>query len=588
MSYRYIALLGSERLHQDALSRIEFLLRSQGLSERLSNGAVRLFASKDTPTLTVAGSGVIVGHLFSRSGARISDPRDLPPALTGPGMRKYLLERCWGGYVLIQPSDDNMGVIAMRDPSPSGEMPCIYALGRDDTAFVTSDLTLACDVDLYRKRVDWDFIAHRLIYPHVKTARTGLSGVRELLPGCLLRIHPSGASTEMAWSPWHFVSPSHRYPSARDAEPVIRSAVQSAVSAWADTDASVLLELSGGLDSSIVAACLGKTQAQVVCCTLLAPLPGADERQYASLMAAQLGVALHAEELRFECARFSFTPPERALTPRVGPLQYAVNDAMEAAADRHGVASFFSGGGGDTVFGYLRTAAPAADAFRERGFSAGIAAVRHLADIHDCTVLEAGRLALWKLFRAPKAPCKRDDSFVLLGGRTVTLERHPWFDAPPAALPGDRERVFDLASNQMFRDNVPRGTARPMRMPLLSQPVVEACLRAPSWMWVAGGQNRALARTTFTRMLPPEVTNRRSKGTFMGFLGSTYQRNRMQMREFLLDGQLQAKGLLNTDALTKFLDDPLPARDQTFTRIFDLCMVENWVRGQPSSPGELS
>ena len=120
-----------------------------------------------------------------------------------------------------------------------------------------------------------------------------------------------------------------------------------------------------------------------------------------------------------------------------------------------------------------------------------------------------------------------------------------------------------------------------MRFPLLSQPVMEACLRAPSWMWIAGGRNRAIARTAFSDVLPPDVLNRQSKASYMSYLGAVYERNKHQIEEFLLSGRLRSQGLLDTRAISTFFSQPLQPGDRTFLRMFDLCMVENWVRHQP-------
>jgi asparagine synthase (glutamine-hydrolysing) len=115
-------------------------------------------------------------------------------------------------------------------------------------------------------------------------------------------------------------------------------------------------------------------------------------------------------------------------------------------------------------------------------------------------------------------------------------------------------------------------------MPLLAQPVVEACLRVPSWMWIDGGRNRAIARDAFSEALPETILNRRSKGTFMNYTASVYRRSRQTIASFLLDGSLQAQGLLDRAALERYLAQPPVARDDTFMRLFDLCMIENWVR----------
>ena len=64
----------------------------------------------------------------------------------------------------------------------------------------------------------------------------------------------------------------------------------------------------------------------------------------------------------------------------------------------------------------------------------------------------------------------------------------------------------------------------------------------------------------------------------MNYTFEVYRRNKETIRRFLLDGHLRSHGLLDPQTLNRFLESPLPARDHSFMRIFDLCMIENWIR----------
>lgn len=569
--YRYIALLGAHRIGA-ADGGIDEALRSLGLNARLALDDMVLYASADTPVLALP-SGALIGHAFSPSGAPVNDA-GLPDALSGPELAGRVLERYWGEYLLLHAPDGADATTVLRDPS--GGVGCVYS---QDGGFITSDISIATRIGLYARQIDWDFIRSNLAYPHLKAGRTGLCGLRELLPGCRLSMRGEQSTIEQGWSPWDFVASHRRHRDRREAEAEVRAAVMSTVHQWADTDAAVLLELSGGLDSSIVAACLQDTHARVACCNLVTPVPGADERRYALQMSDLLRTELHVRTLGFDDAHLDSPPPPHAVAPGTWFLQHASNALKEAVGAQLGVNSFFSGGGGDTVFCYTRTAAPAADAFRERGMAGGIRAIHDLAELHQCTVWKAGRLTLKKLFSAPRPPRKAEGSFLAAPAPDL-LEPHPWFAAPDDALPGDRERIFDLAGTQVFRDGLARGAKWQLRMPLLSQPVVEACLKVPSWMWIADGRNRAIARDAFADILPGEILHRRSKGTFMNYSGAFYRKRKRRIREYLLTGRLQAQGLLDTDALQRCFDRELAPRDDAFMRIFDLCAVENWVRHQ--------
>lgn len=539
---------------------------------------INLSVARSAPILRLSEGGLIIGELYHRNGKRVRNRLDLPPRLCPDQLRRHVLDSFWGSYILIQVDHTDPGTIDVtRDPS--GEIPCFYSF-KGEEGFITSDVTLAEDLGIYTRNVDWNFISHTLNYTHAKTLRTGLVGIRELLPGFRIRLGESGPTTTQEWSPWDFVGRSRRYRDPDEAANDLRKTIITVVESLAETDNSILLELSGGLDSSVVAAALLNSKARIVCGTLVTPTPGADERRYAGAVSRMLGAELIAQEVQVPDARFDFKIPRNAVTPRIWALQYAVNGIMASLAETHGVRGLYSGAGGDSVFGYIRNASPAVDSLRENGLSGALSTVLDLANVHGCTAWKAGRLAAKKLLTEPGGPYQADTTYLLDQHVNVELEPHPWFNAPPGAHIGDRDRIFGLAGNQLFRDGVARGANRTYRMPLLSQPAMEACLRIPSWMWFMGGENRAIARKAFHDVLPPQVRSRRSKGSFITYSGTIYHANKDKIREFLIDGELSKRGFADELALRETFQSELTPQNTELMRIFDLCMIENWIRNQ--------
>lgn len=577
MCYRYIALFGNlaggpENPGQPFADPLHKL----GMECRGHIGRIALFAPKDTPILHLPSGGILLGDLYDRDGRPTKDLSDLQQLPTQSAVRQHVLDRYWGEYLLFQPGDQRAdSTTLMRDPS--GGIACAYSL-HEGSGFITSDVSIASQLEIHRDRVDWEFVSHCLVYPYMKICRTGVAGISELLPGCMLSVTGKKTSTILAWSPWTFVAPEERQIDPVAAAREIQEVTTSVVGAMAETDRALLLGLSGGLDSSIVGICLLNARARVSCCTVTTPLPGTDERRYAIQIAEKLGIELLQQSLNFADTAIEFELPKHSLRPAVWMLGHAVARAMGNAAKLQEVNSLIYGGGGDTIFCYLRSATPAADAFRVRGLAAGYEAIVNLSKLHGCTVAKAARLTLRKLYQNPKAPYKPNYSLLARTDEIPPLELHPWFSAPPNALHGDRERIFDLAGNQLFVDSALRADGRRVRFPLLSQPVMETCLRVPSWMWISGGQNRTMARSAFSRQLPHEVLNRRSKGNFMNYTFAVYRKNKEKINHFLQEGHLCSRGLLDPHKLNLFMGSPLPARDQSFMRIFDLCMIENWVR----------
>ncbi len=577
MRNQYIVLLSrTPDAPATDLSQLTEKLKELGLETQYHFHGACLLTNKRMPVLPLPGGAVLIGEVYDRQGRRRLEPEHFQDIGSQRGLRQHLLDNYWGEYVLVQPSDDSDSpvIVVLRDPS--GTLGCAYSLRY---GFVTSDPTIPSRLGLYTKQVDWEFVQHCLTYSHTKISRTGLADIHELLPGCAVEIAPGSSRAYMAWSPWRFVSKNNRLHDPAMAAASVRAAITTVVGAMAETDESLLLQLSGGLDSSIVGVSLKNSRARICACTAISPLPGGDERHYASQITDQLGVDLLQVHLDFSRAPIQFPLPQSSLRPAVSPLAYIAGHAMDVAARREYVNAIYSGGGGDTVFSYLSSAAPAADAYLTAGLAAGWRSTVDLARLHGCILPKAARLTLRKLFQPPK-PAYKPDFTLLKAACPAPLESHPWFSTPIHSLPGDRERVFDLAGNQLFAEVMLRSDDCHVRMPLLAQPVMEACLRVPSWLWISGGQNRAIARSAFADLLPKEVINRRSKGSFMNYNASLYRRNKKEMHRFLLEGHLNANGLLDPDKLNALIDRPLAVRDQSFLRIFDLCMVENWVRQQ--------
>src|SRR3546814_2366661 len=71
------------------------------------------------------------------------------------------------------------------------------------------------------------------------------------------------------WSIWDFAAPDKRLTDGREPILRVRDAVQTAVAAGASAYETVVLRLSGGLESSIVAACLAQADRRLVELTLV-------------------------------------------------------------------------------------------------------------------------------------------------------------------------------------------------------------------------------------------------------------------------------------------------------------------------------
>lgn len=578
MTLRYLAIIDAGGGHPAAAHAFAAAASAPvaGLVERVSTGSLTVLTDPRTDCIGLE-PGLIVGRVFPH--APWSSPERLPARIRQSGGR-LLTDGYWGDYVAFVPDHDVVRVIR----APCGDLHA-YRATHDGLVFITSDVELLLSLGVVQARIDWSFVAHHLAFPHLRGAPTGIAGVDELFPGDCTIVGRSGAERSAYWSPWRFTAPDQRFTDAGEAASAVRRDVVTAVASLAAPYRSILLELSGGLDSSIVAAALQQSKPRAAALNLATPGREGDERHYARLVAQRTGLPLEETVIG---GTPDLTAPVHARTPRPGlPAMLQGADAyFVRAAQGRGAEAFFSGTGGDSVFCALGSAAPATDALRTFGPGPTFFhAVRDVTAVHGTNIWKVGLMALRQAGRRqPRGRWPRSDTF--LNGAAVPDEPlfHPWLDEPPGTLDGSRSHLRSIMAAMAHLDGYARHMTAPSVFPLLAQPVVETCLRIPSWMWVAGGHDRAIARQAFSDSLPREITDRRTKGAMDAYCVRTFQLNRDRLRPYLLGGHLAAAGLLDRTQVEICLARPGPLRDDRFYRLLPVADMERWLRGWLGDP----
>lgn len=479
--------------------------------------------------------------------------------------------RVWGRYVCFIRDVPNACVFIVRDPS--GALPCFVA--RRGNAFIF--LSHSEDIDaigLGPTAVDWGYVALRLANNRHITAKTGLEGVSELKPGAVARVGQSRLSIEQVWRPDALARAPIEQQAAKSA---LRGAVETACGAWADCFPRFGLRLSGGLDSSIVLACV-PDPARVRAINFATSNLEGDERVYARAAAQFAGAPL--SEARRDPCRVNLQAAVQ-LKPALNPplwLADGETDEIEAAfAAQHGLTAFFSGRGGDNVFFRTLRNDVLADRLIARGPGLGFwrRCWSHAAETGAPfweSAFGAWRQALSRDAAAPSTHPTYLTSKAL--GLLPAAE-----EAPQGLLPGkrlhlalieDRLNYFDWRSHADYI------------YPLVAQPVLEACLSLPTFVLSPGGQDRGLVRDAFGGRIAPHVLQRRSKGQTSAYLAQILLRELRFLRKFLLEGALAGHGLVSHDVLSAILSEASILRaSENLPRIVGLLSVEAWLRNLP-------
>lgn len=564
----------------------EIIARLSGvhaLQIRYRSANMMVWTDESLPALPLdPDKGIVIGAVFeglfpARSVDRF-DQRQV--ATIGQTHGRSLHTDMWGGFVAFLASRANEEVRVVRDASAT--RPIYFTMFGPCVVMATSvrDFEL---LGAAKPAIDLAYLAGHLQMRGFRFHRTALEGVEELGPGEHLVIADGTARREQGWSPWDFAARSVQIDDWREAAEGLAATVDATIGAWASCYRHALLGGSGGLDSSIVAGALHHAGVELTLLNLLS-VEGSlgDERHYANALGDSLGREVrNATE---SIASIDILRSDAAHLPR--PLSRAFSQSgarnVKEWAEAVGADVVFSGGGGDNVFCYIQSSAPVADRTLSRGgpfkFCETVRDVSALSGAGGFTVARAAVRRLRR--RHPGYMWKPDLSFLRGRYRTVEFDVgcHPWLAPTKERLPGKLEHIGLLVIVSNFTEGFGYERKYPVIYPLLSQPVVESCLKIPSWMWCRGGVNRAVARDAFRNRLPSEIIERTTKGSFDRLAIELIEQQGREIEDLLCGGFLSDAGLLRTDEIRRALRQPGMYDDLAWARILALLDVEAWCR----------
>jgi asparagine synthase (glutamine-hydrolysing) len=462
----------------------------------------------------------------------------------------------WGAYVAVQ--ETPTAAMVLRDPS--GRIPAYWLRTRaaDLVCSHLQDLAPWLDEPL---GIDWGGLTAFLLGDYMPGRRTALRGVEELTPGEAMVFSQGEVSTRAAWRPGVFWS--EPYGDVEEARGALRQAVEASVAFWAQRYSRILLDLSGGLDSSAILGLLAgcATRPLITCLNGAVAHAESDERAFARIAAQAAGAPLLEADASALVADYSRRerPP---LQPRPSAqLRGAGLDAVALPLARQaGAQAYFTGRGGDHVFYVGAPTIAARDRLAHRPLRPGFLTTAY--EIARATGQPLTRV----LSEAVRPPSGARDLVALVPvaspfvrpeaaeAAASAARAHPWAQAAAASAPlGKIRQVCFLVELQRQYDRIGRAAELDEVHPFIAQPVLEACLRTPSYMFVAGGVARGLQRAAFADVLPPEILERRTKGATTSHSIRTLSRNLAYLRQRLLDGELVREGLLDRTALEAHL-----------------------------------
>ncbi|PWU18847.1 MAG: asparagine synthase (glutamine-hydrolyzing) [Candidatus Rokuibacteriota bacterium] len=415
-----------------------------------------------------------------------------------------------------------------------------------------------------------------LALQYVPSPRTALLGVEKLRPGHLLVAENGAVRAERYWQ----LEPRREAPSVAE----VREAVTAAVRRRLIADVPLGALLSGGIDSSVVVACMAHAQSgPVKTFTVGFGDLRYDERPYAQAVVERY--ATDHEELVLEPDLASTLPRLAAAYDEPLGDDAALPLFLICEAARRNVTVALTGDGGDEAFaGYERYAAhELARRLRFPGKNRVARALRGLSSEPRSSAARAARLLetaaaprtsryarlmevfpvelraeLWEPdFVRPAELVLQPASPGIAGLQELDIETY---------LPDDLLLKADIASMAHSLE---------LRSPLLDHEVLELGISLPQRMQL---RSKQALRQAFAADLPREVLERKKTG--FGIPLSSWFRGELRelAGDVLLDDRARLRGQLRPPAVEGLLAEHVSGRADHGHRLWCLLVLELWQR----------
>ncbi len=483
-----------------------------------------------------------------------------------------------------------------------GKKPLYYAplgdeTGRGGVAFASELAALLVHPEVHaRREVDPVAVAQYLVHEFVPQPRSILAQVRKLGPGERLRwTAREGISRERWWAPRTGV---RLRGDERELTQELSRRVERAVSRRLVADVPVGVFLSGGIDSSFVAACAAATHPRVRTFAIGFDDPSFDESAHAELVARHLGTD-HVTEVLSEGALIDLVPPTLDAMDEPHADSSILPTTLLARLARRFVTVALGGDGGDEILaGYptfvadqvLSRLPPSATAGRLLG---ALARLMPATDANFSTAFKLQQMAQGMRARGAErharwlAPVDPDGLPALLGdalrsgaGQALDAARAAGLGA---ATDFDAATAFYLQVylSEGVLQKVDRATMRvslEARAPLLDTEVVTFCLALPEHLRLRGTTTKYLLRKALGERVPRSILERPKKG----FGAPVGRWLRGPLRELMLDtlspARLRATGWFSPTVVERAMQEHLSGARDHRKLLYSLLVLEHWRR----------
>lgn len=505
-----------------------------------------------------------------------------------------------GEYAIVLYDPRTRRLLLYRDHA--GARPLYYHHNKD-RLIVASQLAPLIDVHGVPRDIDEEYVAGYM----ARGPRVGLTPykhIQAVLPAHMLIVTESGLSSEQRY--WQLQPGKEvRFSSDAEYEEAFRHHVRKAVQAPLRTDRPVMIELSGGLDSSTVACVAAESiQNQQTQTTRFDTVSlvydesaTSDESKFIECVESHLGrTGIHVRDedcnvLPRADADIDIVTPN----PVLGSFGY--HGALCRLMRETGACVLLTGVGGDQVLGAAYDPYPLlADLLvlrkpvalhRELGLWSQTLDKPYLSLLWHKTIVPVlpRPLQAWCRPAAMKAvPSWFNPGFV---ARTKLSERKfPEPDPFGFRLPGEIDRSISYLSvvrsaSPCYRREL---TCLDTSHPFLHRPLVEFLQAIPFEQFLRPGENRSLMRRALRQVLPEKIVRRKTKGSPAEAIARAIAREAPMMRSLFTNSRVCAYGFMDQAPLIAAIDRAKNGLEKYAGALLLAISMEFWLRALEKRP----
>lgn len=470
----------------------------------------------------------------------------------------------------------------------------LYVSVRENTVFFASEIKTILEMSSVTHRLNYNVVGEYVFQSLLDTSdKTFFEGIDKVPPGAVVEIDLARPEVHMrTFAYWALAAAEIPQPFDRAVENV-REVLTDAVRLRLRSDVPVGVLLSGGVDSSAIAACMQSVLGRGANLNLLSAVSDGgkfDETPFIDQMSAHLGLTPHKVRLEIDSRRAFDLLKEVCWynDEPVGSFSNVAHYLLMKRARELGITVILSGQGADELFcGYKKFVGFYVHELLRQGHWLGagrtvLEYVRRGTVLNQFSIDEAKRYL--PAFLKPVATS--------VGGPALS-----GYSPQPMELGNAQDvrsrQVLDLQRFSVpilthYEDRMSMAWGREVRTPFLDYRLVEAAIALPTSMKLAQGWTKYVLRRAMESLLPKAIAWRKDKQSFVNPQGEwlKYELAGVIEEVFGDDSLIFKFGIFSRpdlqDLYRRYRAQPMNRGAVSFKEIFQPLALEVWLRNYES------